>query len=411
MKNPHRPPALILCAQIAALALTRRLGQAGVRVGLIDAGGGRAAAALRSRYVRWQEVVGAGADAGTWMQACEQGRRVWGPAARPALIATSDETLLWMSRQRAELASEFRFLLAPAGVLEALLDKRQLQELAQRHGLAVPRSIDLGGSGDLAPAARALGFPCLLKSAYGKLGSGESGPGKVRVESWEGLRAAYARLATVDARLMLQEYISGGAERVALYNAYFNAASEPVAVFTGRKLRQYPLEFGTASRSEACAMAGVAEPLTAFLQTLGYAGPVDIGLKWDERQGCYKLLDVNPRLGQNYRTFIGEGRERADLGWLAYRELAEGGLAAGPQPVRQRRRVWKVASHELRSCRELWRRGELSWAQWMREWWGFRLRPHEGAYWSWRDPMPALVRVRRARVMPTTEVRVAKEAI
>jgi predicted ATP-grasp superfamily ATP-dependent carboligase len=399
MSKPTLPPAVILCAQIAALALTRRLGRAGARVWLVDASGGRAAAALRSRYAWGRTVVAAGAaesaDETAWLKALEEPARApgWG---RPALLATSDETLLLMSRQRERLSVNYRMLLPDPVLLEALLDKRRLHALAHRHGVAVPRSLEVRQASDLDAAARELGYPCLLKSAYSKLGGGAAAtPGKARVDNREQLWAAYRRLSALDGRLLLQEYVPGGAERVALYNAYFNTQSEPVAVFTGRKLRQYPVEFGTASRSEACAMAGLAEPLTGFLRAVRYAGPIDIGLKWDERTAGYKLLDVNPRLGQNYRTYVGRDRERSDVGWLAYRELAEGCLEAPAAPITARRRVWQVASHEWRSCRELRRQGQLSAAAWAGSVLSFQLRRHEGAYWSWRDPWPALARTGR----------------
>lgn len=395
-------PAVILCAQVAALALTRRLGRAGVRVGLVDAAPQPVAA--HSRYARhWERPASELRTAASpsdelWLAAVMRARAavVRGCEERPALIATSDETVFFVARHQVWLKAHFRLLLPPAALIERLLDKRQLHQLAAAHGVAVPRSLALDSAADLGPAARELGFPCLLKSAHGKLAGGSEVAGKRRVATPAELEAAYTAMARYDGQLLLQEYLAGGARLVALYNAYFNAASRPVAVFTGRKLRQYPLEFGTASHSCACAMPGLAAPLTAMLEALQYVGPVDIGLKWDARARVYKLLDLNPRLGQNYRTFVARGRDRADLGWLAYRELAEGALAAPPVAMAARRRQWKMEDHDLSACRELRRCHERrAWSA-AAEWARLLLGPHEFAYWSWRDRAPA---VRRWRML------------
>ncbi|MGH9467012.1 MAG: methyltransferase domain-containing protein [Terriglobales bacterium] len=418
---PERPAVLILCAQIAALALTRRLGREGIAVGLWDVAptqGLTAPVAMHSRFAHWR-LQGSGRDEAGWCaQLLQAAERMGGQ--RPALIATSDETLLLLSRHHEALAPAFRFLLPDAALLELLLDKRSLHVEAERHGVAVPLSIQLQSEADLEPALAAVGLPCLLKSAYGKVGRAEMAPtpGKVKIESREELHRAYEALAAYDDRLILQEFLPGGAEQVALYNAYFNAAHQPVAIFTGRKTRQYPEAFGTASASQACPLPGLAEPLTEFLQQMRYVGPVDIGLKWDARAKVYKLLDVNPRLGQNYRTFVAHGRERADLGWLAYAELAGLPLArsraligAGPRAavprdqldarlgwgpgapaqssvLRQRARRWKIEDADLRACRDLHREGQLSRRGWIGDWLRFHGGPHESAYWAWGDPGP-----------------------
>jgi D-aspartate ligase len=40
------------------------------------------------------------------------------------------------------------------------------------------------------------------------------------------------------------------------------------------------------------------------MQEIGYSGIVDIGYRYDRRDGEYKLLDVNPRVGATFRLFV-----------------------------------------------------------------------------------------------------------
>lgn len=388
-RTPNRPPALILCAEIAGLALARRLGRKGIPVALFDTN--PHAAAWSSRYCQYAHLCPPSDDAHLLIELESVAAILNEPAA---LLATSDEFLLFISRNRHRLQKNFRLLLPAAQLLDDLLDKRRMAQRLAEYGVPTPRSLTIEDPLDLRPAAADLGFPCLLKSAYSKI-AGCAEAGKVPVRSWTELEAAYRQIARFDSRVMVQEYLEGDCTHVALYNAYFNRHSQPVAIFTGRKLRQYPADFGTACRSECGPHPEIAAPLTRFFTEVGYRGPVDVGLKWDRRAGIFKVLDINPRLGQNYRTYV--AADGADLGWLAYRELA--GEELPPNPLLSnppRPRLWAIEDNDWRSVRQMSPRRRLAWIASL-------LRVDEFAYWDWRDPQPFLQRLRRPPLRPTPQ--------
>lgn len=383
MKGRPLPPLFLLGGQIAALALARRVGRRGVPVTIADRDDA-AAIAWASRYCHMPLRLPAAAP-GQWLSRLLGAARQFGQPS--VLLATSDEWLQWASRQRGELAAGFRLRLAPAGLLTGLLDKRRMPELAAAHGVGVPRQMVIHQAADLAVAARRIGFPCLLKSADSHPGGHAADAGKLCVDSPAALAAAYVRLAAWDPRVLVQEYLPGGCERVALYNAYFGEGGVPLAALTGRKLQQYPLDYGTACLSESAPAPGLAPPLTQFFSAIGYAGPVDVGLKYDARSRQHKILDINPRLGQNYanfRTIAGE-----DVGWLAYADAA--GLLPPERYLRclgaGRPARWAIEDDFLRAwrlARAAGRPGPSLWA-------AFTIR--RCAFWSWRDPAPLLHRL------------------
>ncbi|MGH9535731.1 MAG: hypothetical protein ACRD2E_12830 [Terriglobales bacterium] len=390
------PPLCILGGQIAALALARRVGRLGAGVMIADTDPG--AIAFASRFCR-HRVALRSAEPETWLEPLLAAGRTWAGAGGPVLLATSDEWLAWMSRWREQLSAVFCLRLPPAELLQVLMDKRRMTALAAAHGVAVPRHVTITGAAELVAAARQMGFPCLLKSAVSHPAGRAAEAGKIRVRDAAELTDAYRRLAALDPRLSVQEYLPGGCERVALYNAYFAPpAGTPLAVFTGRKLQQYPVAYGTACLSECRPMPGLAPPLTAFFQAIGYTGPVDVGSKWDARDGQFKLLDINPRLGQNYAGFVAaEGQDAGDdLGWLAYADAAgllpqeRYGRCVGPgRPGR-----WVIEDDFLRAWR---RRGSLAADGAGRPAaLGAGLRARRFAFWSWRDPAPWLHRMARA---------------
>ena len=42
------------------------------------------------------------------------------------------------------------------------------------------------------------------------------------------------------------------------------------------------------------------------MKSIGYKGIVDIGYRYDARDGQYKVLDVNPRIGASFRLLVGD---------------------------------------------------------------------------------------------------------
>lgn len=376
---------MILGGQIAALALARRVGRGGASVAIADTG--PEAIAWSSRYCQTKLRLPATAWE-TWLSSLQAAARRF--EAPPVLLATSDEWLLWTSHWREALAADFRLRLPPAELLVSLLDKRRMPALAAAHGVAVPRQMVIARAADLPAAARRIGFPCLLKSASSHPGGQPAESGKRRVHDSAQLAAAYAQLARLDDGVVVQEYLPGDCRQIALYNAYFAPGGRPLAVLTGRKLLQYPLEFGTACLSECAPVPGLAPALTRFFSALGYTGPVDAGLKYDPRSGAYKVLDINPRLGQNYANF--QTAEGEDMGWLAYADAA--GLlpperyrcCLGPG-ARGRRARWAIEDDLIRAWR-LARRAKSA-APGL----AVALGVRHLAFWTWRDPAPLASRL------------------
>src|SRR6266576_3219412 len=82
--------------------------------------------------------------------------------------------------------------------------------------------------------------------------------------------------------------------------------SECLVSFTGKKIRQYPVFHGSTSLGICVENETVRKTTTEFMKKLGYKGILDVGYRYDARDGQYKLLDVNPRIGSTFRLFVAE---------------------------------------------------------------------------------------------------------
>ena len=140
---------------------------------------------------------------------------------------------------------------------------------------------------------------------------------------------------------MLQEFIPGGIDQDWFFHGYCDAASTCRPAFTGVKERSYPAHAGLTSLGRCEPNAVLSDQVTALLGKLGYRGILDLDLRLDRRDGEYKLLDFNPRLGAQFRLF--QTTAGVDVATAAYLDLTG---AAIPEGAAGRRAA--VRGRELR---------------------------------------------------------------
>jgi predicted ATP-grasp superfamily ATP-dependent carboligase len=117
------------------------------------------------------------------------------------------------------------------------------------------------------------------------------------------------------------------------------------------------------------------------MKSVRYRGIVDVGYRYDARDGLFKLLDVNPRLGCTFRLFTGESG--MDVARALYLDMT-----GQPVPPTQTEggRKWLTEDLDLFSAWRNFRNHELSFFQWVRSFSGVQ----ETAFIAMDDLFPAL---------------------
>jgi D-aspartate ligase len=379
--NAQRPPphtgalggALLLGCDYRALGIARSLGRKGIPVVALRAPGEPLAAA--SRYVR-RSVAWPRDRASDVAFLCELGTSLSGWA----LIPTTDETAALAARHHDELAEFFLVAVPPWEVLKWAYDKRLTHLLAQRVGVAQPRTIL---PRDAAALAREdMTFPAVVKPAIKESFNRLTAAKAWRVDDRAELLERYAEATTLvdPAVLMIQELIPGGGDDQFSFAALCSDGT-PLAWLTARRTRQYPADFGRASTFvETVACTEIEEPSRRLLSELAFTGLVELEFKRDERDGTFKLLDINPRVW-GWQSLC--GRAGVDFPFLQWRMLSGGDVPA----VRAREGVrWlRFATDTPAALREVLCR-RLPLRRYLRS-----LRPgHERAIMAWDDPLPGL---------------------
>src|SRR5262249_19637511 len=151
------------------------------------------------------------------------------------------------------------------------------------------------------------------------------------------------------------------------WNGCFDARSRCLFGVTGRKLRQTPPYTGMTSLG-VCQRNDEVERLALRLaEATGYRGIVDIGFRHDARDGAYKLLRLNPRVGATFRLFVGD--DGMDVVRAFYLDVT--GQAVPPSAAPEGRR-WLVEDYDLASSVRYHRDGVLDAGDWLRSFRGVR---------------------------------------
>ncbi len=376
-------PVVVLGFHYGGLGIARSLGRLGVQVYAVDRD--PCAAGFASRYCReahvWDVDRAAPEDTLTFLDVL--GERL----GRAVLIPTSDRGAVLVERHATDLAGRYLFQRPRTGLVRGLTDKREVHRLATEFGVPTPAVLFPRSRSDVERFAAQLPFPVVLKGIDPTLLERRTGQRVAVVSDPDELLRCYDAWEDPAApNLMLQEYVPGGDDCVWMFNGYFDGRSACLAAFTGRKLRQHPARAGATSLG-ICERNETVERLTVdFMRALGYCGVLDIGYRYDSRDGLYKLLDPNPRVGATFRLFVDD--RGLDVTRCLYLDLTGQPVPRGK--LRERRK-WIVEDRDLESSLEAARGGGLTLGRWLASLAGIE----EGAWFARDDLGPFLHMVRR----------------
>jgi predicted ATP-grasp superfamily ATP-dependent carboligase len=114
-------------------------------------------------------------------------------------------------------------------------------------------------------------------------------------DRWDELEQFYEHIARFDPEMLVQEYIPGTDEDLAIFGSYVAPGGEPSRYFTARKILQAPPGSGTGIVVQAVPIPDIVETSRRLLATLEFSGISEIEYKRDARNGRYVLIEINTR--------------------------------------------------------------------------------------------------------------------
>jgi D-aspartate ligase len=303
---------------------------------------------------------------------------------RPILIPTDDGAASFVADHAEALRQAFYFQDQQADLVHQLTSKREMYYLAKKHGLPTAEAAFPQSRADVLNFLPTATFPIMLKAIYGSRLWDAAGQKMFIVRSEAELLDKYDKLEDpANPNMMLQEYIPGGDDTVWMFNGYFNNDSECLFAITGKKIRQYPITRGSTSLGICLRNETVERSTTEFMKKVGYKGILDIGHRYDARDGVYKVLDINPRIGSSFRLFV--STNGMDVARALYLDFTGQPVVPGSS---HEGRKWFVEDQDLASCIAYYRGSQLGVSQWLGSYRGVE----EAAYFALDDLWPCAMR-------------------
>jgi len=376
-------PAVVLGLLPAGLAIARALGRSGISVSGIAFGAEFGSA---SRYLtqcrRLDEAGDEEERDERFVAMVEEASR----KGRPVLFAELDLPVELILRNW-EAIRDIADVPLPddAELVRRLAAKDTLAEEADRAGIATPRTVVPQSEEDVRSAG--LPKPFLVKPVASEAYARRFAHKLVRVHSDDEAVAAWSRAAAAGFATVLQEEIPAY-DRVFSLLTYVSREGEPLASVVGRKLRQIPRRFGTATVFRVDFEPRVLELGQRLLASSGYRGFAHVELVHDGRDDSFRLLEVNTRPP----VWCGIAMTAAwDIAGLAYGDL----VGARPRPlgVLTRGATWIYGAKDGWVAAQMAVRGELRPGDALAP---YRARPKVRAVLARDDPRPGVALARWA---------------
>ena len=239
-------------------------------------------------------------------------------SCRDVLFPSTDRSLILISKNKEKLKDYFELVVSDWKVVEKIVDKSETYEFAKKLHIPVPETFVCSNINEVKQAAEKVTYPCLIKPAFSHFHSWKFGK-LLEVNSERELTVRYKAWSreVAEQKLLIHEKIPGGDDQIYELGAVFNKNSEPLAIFLGQKLRQYPPQFGIGSFTRSVWDQRLVDLGIRLLKELRFYGIAGVEFKKDYRTEDFKLLDINGRSWtQNYlATFCG-----LNLSYIMYKE-------------------------------------------------------------------------------------------
>jgi D-aspartate ligase len=375
-------PALILGGRwLWGLAMVRSLGRRGVPVYATGTKGSFVS------YSRWHRAVPSEwGEPPSPATLCDYLIRL--PHEGMVLIPTTDDWALAVARLPAPLAARFPASLPSPGSLEVLIDKGRFAAVLERLGVPHPRTVCVDPEDDWAGLPADAFTDAFLKPRDSQVFRSRFGVKALHFQTPHEAVTLACEARNAGLEVMLQEYVPGPPSHHYMVEGFVDRTGRVCARFVRQRLRMFPPDFGDSTYMVSVSIdcvRGAVESLDRLLAHLSYRGVFEAEFKYDQRDGQFKLLEVNARPWY----FIGFAADcGVDFCAMAYRDAL--GLAVEPVHTYEPGRHCIVGSDRFASW-ALFRQGQLSAWAW--------LRSSIGAsqmLFAWDDPIPGFARILRS---------------
>ena len=230
------------------------------------------------------------------------------------LMPSNDHAVYSISKNKQELEQYFKIIAPNIETLDQIYDKSRLLTLAKEVNVPIPETQYFTSINETIDAK--LKFPLITKGRFGLTFYKTLGKKAFLSDSENALRDHLKQIQDkyhVD-KTFTQELIPFDGSNKTISFTAFSVDGEIKTFWIGEKVREHPIQFGTATFARSIHKPEFVEPSQRLLKALNYTGVCEIEYLLDPRNGLYKLIEINARTwlwvglakncGVNYALYI-----------------------------------------------------------------------------------------------------------
>jgi D-aspartate ligase len=211
------------------------------------------------------------------------------------LFPASDHWVQFASQYRRELGERFEMILPNEEVSRGLTNKKFQQDEAERLGVPIAKTFYPHGPEDIKTLKDDLQYPVFIKPCSGHLWRIHFPNKGFRADGPKELSDIFAKIFPTGLEAMIQEIVIGPNTNHFEVSIYIDHQGTMRGIFTAQKIRQYPVDFGMGTLLRSVHNPEAESLASHLLNGMGHRGIADVEFKLDERDGKYKMLDINSR--------------------------------------------------------------------------------------------------------------------
>lgn len=290
-------PVILFGNFIAAYGVIRALGPLDIPIFLVSPHS-KNNLCRYSRYVRGNIVISPDRE-GYFEKLITWGKKSVGKEA-VLIIAGADEPLDILPANMSELPIGWIPTFPSAPIVKLVRQKALTYRIAQMHNIPTPSTfaIDSPETLEKVLALQEVKLPALLKSELSSEMLKRFKTKGVIAENIDQIRIYYEEYDRFFGKLLLQEMIPGGEEKLYCLKAVLGNDGNLLAWFMDRKVRS-SRQFSSCTLTTNVFNDVVFRQGATLLKQIGYQGYASVEFKLDDRDNLFKLMEINGRVSMN----------------------------------------------------------------------------------------------------------------
>jgi len=240
-------------------------------------------------------------------------KKLQSKAKKLVLVASSDGYAELVIRNKKALAPYYELPFVDPELIDELLYKDKFYQLCEKHGLDYPATAFVTKD-NYKSFQNPFSFPIALKPADSIQYLEASFPGKKKayiLQNEEELQKVLERIysSTYQGTMIVQDFIPGDDSNMRVLNAYVDQNSKVRMMCLGRPLLEdcTPSLIGNYVAIVNEYNEHIYKQFQHFLEAIGYKGLANFDMKYDARDGKYKVFEINLRQGRSSFFTTGSG--------------------------------------------------------------------------------------------------------